>query len=249
MSLEDPFFVVKEEVLKALTKTRGLYERWRVGEDGSELRTPEDQEWTATELKNSLRSIEWDVEDLEDTIQIVEKNPTKFRIDGAELAIRKGFIASTKEEVRIMKERLTNQSRGNLERVANQPSSPTQHTSSGPNKYSRLPSTADSPHREYIVQLEQQQEMLRRQDETMDLMSDGMGNIRNMSEHISNELDEQAVMLDEFGTEIEHADSRLDATMKKMAKVLHLSDDRRQWMAIGALSSALLVVLFMFMLM
>ena len=31
-------------------------------------------------------------------------------------------------------------------------------------------------------------------------------------------------MLDEFGTEIEHADSRLDATMKKMAKVLRLSD-------------------------
>ena len=74
-----------------------------------------------------------------------------------------------------------------------QPSSPTQHASAGPNKYSRLPSTADSPHREYIVQLEQQQEILQRQDDTMDLMADSMGNIRNMSEHISNELDEQAV--------------------------------------------------------
>ena len=33
-------------------------------------------------------------------------------------------------------------------------------------------------------------------------------------------------MLDEFGTEIDHADSRLDATMKKMAKVLHLSNGK-----------------------
>lgn len=33
-------------------------------------RTSEEQEWTATELKNSLRSIEWDLEDLEDTIQV-----------------------------------------------------------------------------------------------------------------------------------------------------------------------------------
>ena len=33
-------------------------------------------------------------------------------------------------------------------------------------------------------------------------------------------------MLDEFGTEIDHADSRVDATMKKMAKVLHLSDGK-----------------------
>jgi len=228
MSLEDPFFVVKEEVLKALTKTRTLYERWRTGDDGAELRTSEEQEWTATELKNSLRSIEWDLEDLEDTIQIVEKNPTKFRIDGTELAVRKGFIESTKDEVRRMKERLSNQSRGELERLAGQGQtasvSPSHHTSSGTNKYSRLPSTADSPHREYIVQLEQQQELLRQQDETMDLMSESMGNIRNMSEHISNELDEQAVMLDEFGAEVEHADSRVDATMRKMAKVLHLSD-------------------------
>ena len=33
MSLEDPFFVVKDEVMRALTKTRGLYERWTGGEE------------------------------------------------------------------------------------------------------------------------------------------------------------------------------------------------------------------------
>jgi len=244
MSLEDPFFVVKDEVMKALTKTRGLYERWKSGEDGKEFRTFEEQEWSATELKNSLRSIEWDLEDLEDTVQIVEKNPTKFRIDGAELAVRKGFIDSTREEVKLMKEKISNPV-ATAERLSNQPSSPAQHGTSNTNKYSRLSSVADSPHREYIVGLEQQQQTIRIQDETMDMMSDSMGNIRNMSENIANELDEQAVMLDEFGAEIEHADSRLDATMKKMAKVLHLSDDRRQWMAIGALSSAMVVVLFL----
>ena len=33
-------------------------------------------------------------------------------------------------------------------------------------------------------------------------------------------------MLDEFGAEIEHADSRVDATLRKVAKVLHLSDGK-----------------------
>ena len=33
-------------------------------------RSEEEQEWTATELKNCLRSIEWDLEDLEDTVQV-----------------------------------------------------------------------------------------------------------------------------------------------------------------------------------
>ena len=41
------------------------------------FRTPEEQEWTATELKNSIRSIEWDVEDLEDTIQVLD-NPVQI---------------------------------------------------------------------------------------------------------------------------------------------------------------------------
>lgn len=93
------------EVLKALLKTRDLYERWRLGEEGHVLRTQEEQEWAATELRNSLRSIEWDLEDLDDTVQIVEKNPAKFRIDPRELAERKGFIEQTRNEVKQMKEK------------------------------------------------------------------------------------------------------------------------------------------------
>lgn len=34
-------------------------------------------------------------------------------------------------------------------------------------------------------------------------------------------------MLDEFGTELENTDSKLDTTMKKVAKVLHMSNGNR----------------------
>ncbi|KAJ3661329.1 hypothetical protein Zmor_005728 [Zophobas morio] len=71
MTLEDPFFVVKDEVFKALNKTRGLYLRWTELQDDSICITKDEVEWTNTELKNSLRSIEWDLEDLEDTIDIL----------------------------------------------------------------------------------------------------------------------------------------------------------------------------------
>ena len=76
-----------------------------MGDEGVEIRSAEEQEWAATELRNSLRSIEWDLEDLDDTVQIVEKNPAKFRIDANDLAARKHFIAQTKEEVEGMKQR------------------------------------------------------------------------------------------------------------------------------------------------
>lgn len=60
------------EVSKALNKTRGLYRRWLELQDDSSLNINKDElEWTSTELRNALRSIEWDLEDLEDTINIL----------------------------------------------------------------------------------------------------------------------------------------------------------------------------------
>jgi len=127
--MEDPFFVVKDEVLKALLKTRDLYERWRLGDEGIEIRSAEEQEWAATELRNSLRSIEWDLEDLDDTVQIVEKNPAKFRIDAGDLSARKSFIKQTKDEVEQMKQRSSVQNRG-LGRSSKILETPTDATSS-----------------------------------------------------------------------------------------------------------------------
>lgn len=261
--MEDPFFVVKDEVLKALLKTRDLYERWRLGDEGIEIRSAEEQEWAATELRNSLRSIEWDLEDLDDTVQIVEKNPAKFRIDAGDLSARKSFIKQTKDEVEQMKQRSSVQNRG-LGRSSKILETPTDATSSlaSPsseshlvpnvlrnNKYSRLATSGSPSHskvsstQELIQQqIRHQEGIVQQQDAQLSQMSSSVGTLRNMSSAISTELDEQAVMLDEFGAEIEQAETKLDATMRKMAKVLNLANDRRQWMAIGVLSSAMVVL-------
>ena len=45
-----------------MLKTRDLFESWKMGEEGRDLRSAEEQEWSTTELRNSLRSIEWDLE-------------------------------------------------------------------------------------------------------------------------------------------------------------------------------------------
>ena len=40
-------------------------------------------------------------------MQIVEKNPAKFRIEASELLVRKAFIQQTRDEVNQMKERVS----------------------------------------------------------------------------------------------------------------------------------------------
>ncbi|KAH6945090.1 hypothetical protein HPB50_007194 [Hyalomma asiaticum] len=100
MSLEDPFFVVKDEIVKAIANNKTLFERWNQYQDPSSLPSKEDIDWTTSELRKGLRSIEWDLEDLEETVAIVEKNPKKFKIDDKEIKSRKAFIEQSKNEVK-----------------------------------------------------------------------------------------------------------------------------------------------------
>lgn len=184
-------------------------------------------------------------------IRIVEKNPTKFKIDNKELTVQRSFIEQTREEVKTMKDKM-NLSRGrDRDNTARQPlldNSPARvPVNHGTTKYSKLENEIDSPNRQFLGDtLQQQNDMMRQQDEQLDMIGESIGTLKTVSRQINTELDEQAVMLDEFGNELEVTDSKLDATMKKMAKVLHMSNDRRQWVAIGVLTAILVFLIILF---
>ncbi|XP_077441154.1 syntaxin-6 isoform X1 [Vanacampus margaritifer] len=270
MSMEDPFFVVKGEVQKAVSGAQNLHQRWSLLLHEGPAASKEELDWTTNELRNSLRSIEWDLEDLDETISIVESNPKKFNLDGAELAKRKTFISSTRHTVKQMKEHMSS---GGGAAVAFVDSSNKQvlprnlRPSAGLRPkwplfnivtYVQAPMSDGAARDKYHPperrlraansdfmeeQQLQQQLMAEQQDEQLELVSGTIGVLKNMSERIGLELDEQAVMLDDFGHEMDNTHSRLDNVMKKLAKVSHMTSDRRQWCAIGVLLAVLLVVL------
>jgi len=254
MSLEDPFFVVKDEVTKALNRTRSLHQRWKDLQCQEVVfSSKEEYHRTSTELRNSIRSIEWDLEDLEDTIAIVEKNPGRFRLDANEVLQRRLFIQSTRDEIADVKEKVHMRGRDSdqtvrkplLENASSPARNPPKSSTAG---YTRIPiqndddgDEDDTPH----ALVQQQASLVRQQDEQLVLISGSVGALKNMSREIGSELDQQALMLDEMGNEMESAESKLDSTLKKMAKVLRMSSDRRQWMAIGILSGILIVVIIL----
>ncbi|XP_025024337.1 syntaxin-10 isoform X1 [Python bivittatus] len=107
MSLEDPFFVVKGEVQKAVNTAWGLYQRWRQLLQETQVVNKEELNWTTNELRNTLRSIEWDLEDLEETICIVESNPHKFTITPSEVAARRSFVTEMRASVKVMQDHMS----------------------------------------------------------------------------------------------------------------------------------------------
>uniref|UniRef100_UPI00398EF763 syntaxin-6-like isoform X2 n=1 Tax=Pristiophorus japonicus TaxID=55135 RepID=UPI00398EF763 len=228
MSLDDPFFVVKGEVQKAVNTARGLYQRWCELLQDSQSVSKEEYDWTTNELRNSLRSIEWDLEDLDETIGIVESNPRKFKIETAELYERKAFVIRTRQTVK------------NLMGAIEQQLKPA-------DRYKRLDQELETVNSQYIEEQRVQQRLIvEQQDDQLELVSGSIGVLKNMSGRIGDELDEQAVMLDEFSHEMDNTQSRLDSTLKKLAKVSHMTSARRQWCVIVVLLVILVVVLILF---
>ncbi|KAK7487292.1 hypothetical protein BaRGS_00021520 [Batillaria attramentaria] len=265
MSMEDPFFVVRDEVQKALQTARGLFSRWRELQEDPSLVSREEVEYTTNELRNSVRSIEWDLEDLEETVNIlvalpvqisstvliVEKNPKKFKIDEFELNDRRNFIERTRAAIKEMKSQISSPSSRNMN--GSNDAGPRQAllASNGPSRpqdrYTRLDGEMERANQHFIDDtLQQQQLLMTAQDDHLDMIGSSVGVLKNMSHHIGNELEDQNVMLDDFRHDMDHTETRLDQTMKKMAKVMHMSNDRRQWCAIGVLLVVLILVIILF---
>lgn len=249
--MEDPFFVVKGEVQKAVNTAQGLFQRWTELLQDPSGATREEVDWTTNELRNNLRSIEWDLEDLDETISIVEANPRKFNLDATELSIRKAFITSTRQVVRDMKDQMSTSSaqalaeRKHRQALLGDSGAQSWGTADKPSRLDRELQLANSHFIE--EQRVQQQLIVRQQDEQLELVSGSIGVLKNMSQRIGGELEEQAVMLDDFSQELESTQSRLDNVMKKLAKVSHMTSDGRQWCAIAVLFAVLLVVLVLFL--
>uniref|UniRef100_A0A8C2YQB1 Syntaxin-6 n=1 Tax=Chinchilla lanigera TaxID=34839 RepID=A0A8C2YQB1_CHILA len=229
MDRKDPF---KVEVQKAVNTAQGLFQRWTELLQDPPAATREEIDWTTNELRNNLRSIEWDLEDLDETINIlfcVEANPRKFNLDATELSIRKAFITSTRQVVRDMKDQMSTSSVQALAERKNRQAllgdSGSQNWSTGTtDQYGRLDRELQLANSHFIEEQQAQQQLIvEQQDEQLELVSGSIGVLKNMSQRIGGELEEQAVMLDDFSHELESTQSRLDNVMKKLAKVSHMT--------------------------
>jgi len=55
-------------------------------------------EWVASQLRNGLRSLEWDLDDLEATLAIAKRQGLR---DNKEISSRLNFIIKTRQEIQV----------------------------------------------------------------------------------------------------------------------------------------------------
>jgi len=234
MSIEDPYFVVRDEVARAVESCKKRTAEWRKLMDGTS--TSVKARNITSDLRSAVRSAEWDLEDLEESVKVVENNPSRFGITENELQDRKQFIVRIRHSLADMKSEL--EAPDVNERLLAMDSSPHVTINVNNSRYgSSNPAYRDSGN-------SQQTQLLQEQDGELELVSNNVRVLNQISRAIGDELDDQGQLLDNLGNEIDSAQSRMNAALSKIQRVTRLSTDRRQWAAIAGLAF-LIIILFM----
>ncbi|XP_043362872.1 syntaxin-10 isoform X3 [Dermochelys coriacea] len=196
MALEDPFSAVRREVQKAVNTARGLYGRWCELLQETRVVSAEEFDWTTNELHNSLRSIEWDLEDLEETIRIVDSNPRKFRIEASELTERRAFVKQMRDSVKEMRDHVSSPSALAVTERKNREMLIGGGASQKPplEQYGPLRAELVSANSRYIEEQQlHQQLIIDQQDEQLELVSGSIRVLKHMSGQVGDELEEQSL--------------------------------------------------------
>lgn len=242
--MEDPFFIVRGEVNKALLNVNNQYKKWEKLLIDDNIVGNEEYNATVSEIKNSIRSIEWDLEDLTETVNIVESNPMKFNLTPNDIIERKDFIKSTCSHVKSMKDRFNDpEVLSKIEKTQRNSLIKNNHV----NKYEKLDNEIVRSNQQYIDDTHaQQQVLIDQQDDQLQHVHHSVGILKSMGSQIGNELEEQAIIIDELNHEVEQTDSRMQTILVRVEKLLRLADDRKQTYVLIALIFMMVIVVILF---
>lgn len=230
--LQDPFYVVKEEVQQSVSGVTTLYDRWQELLRGTNTAQNDEFKWTTTQIKNGIKSIEWDLQDLEETIGIVEGNRQRFKLDINEVESRKGFITETKATIKKMKDDLNNaQTKGKMENDARSTlmNSAKKNSQDPQGKFDGLHKAIVEDNDQYIANSQKQlQQTMDAQDEDLEAISKVTGNLKEIGITIGDELVRHGRILEEMDSEVDRTNSRLSNTLKRLNKLIDSTSDRTQ---------------------
>jgi hypothetical protein len=94
-----------EEVQNLVRMLEEMHAKWKVLDSKSNL-----SERMSLELLSGLRAVEWDLQDLEDTVSIVEGSRMQTQHDAREVLARKVFIEATRKQIVTIRKEVQDQS-------------------------------------------------------------------------------------------------------------------------------------------
>ncbi|KAJ8561341.1 hypothetical protein K7X08_027531 [Anisodus acutangulus] len=213
-SAQDPFYIVKEEIQESIDKLLSTFHQWE-----QTPRESSEQVQLTKELLASCESIEWQVDELDKTIDVAARDPSWYGINDIELDKRRRWTSNARAQVGSMKKAVVAGKQSN--------GTSTSNLSGMRRELLRLP---DSDQKERtngytarnnddFISSESDRQLLlmRQQDEELDELSSSIVRIGDVGLTIHDELLAHDKILSELDTEMDSTSNRLDFVQKKVA--------------------------------
>ncbi|KAJ4488619.1 syntaxin 6, N-terminal-domain-containing protein [Lentinula lateritia] len=237
----DPYHAVQQEIQSSLQtagQLRASYVRIKnmARDDSEELG------WARSELKATLAALEADLEDLEDSVKIVESTgPRMFGLEESEVQERRRYVAYVRKEVENMRAEL------NTEHSISSRNLPSYSSSSQSQSGQNTPRIEsgrdqDDDHQEAWAR-EEQQFMIQEQDRTMESITGTLSTLAQQAGLIGQEIGEHNEMLDDLETGVDRTDSKLNDAMRKLRKFARDSEEHGSGWCVVILVVVLMILL------
>ena len=244
---DDPFLSVQTDVLSTLTSTRHLFSSYLRIRTLSPNPTSPELLNARSDLQSNLETLTADLADLLDTVKAVETDPYSFGLDVAEVQRRRGFVKEVGDEVEGMRRELEGVTETHVAgaHMSNA-------TSTGGRGGGKFPMPAafedehdddDVPYGEFAQQ--QQEVMMRDQDEQLDGVFQSVGVLRGQAVDMGRELEEQATLIDDVDTLADRVGGKLSVGVKKVGEVIKRNEDGVSSCCIGVLIVVLIILLIL----
>ena len=254
--VRDPFYSVKDKVQSILHQLSIDVPAW------SALAVSSPDWPSATQsIKSQLKSAMVDLNDLSQTIAIVESNRTRFTsISDRELESRRSFVADTRQHCQQLADQVKERQKQHVRQQASvsQPQQSNQQRSQPVSaaRYNAAAAAADdakakassSTNDEYLNRSQStHQTLVAQQDEVLEDMSGALSRLQNLTEDINKDLYEHADMLNEMDAELDEAQGSMNVVLKKLDKLLKSSEKGRYcciFILVGVVVLLLLLIIW-----
>ncbi|KZP15278.1 hypothetical protein FIBSPDRAFT_867369 [Athelia psychrophila] len=223
----DPYHAVQREIQSSLQTAAALRAsflriRTMARDDSEELG------WARNELKATLAGLDADLEDLEESVKIVESAGARmFGLDEAEVMERRRYVGRVKREIQDMRAEVEG---GRA------------HTSGSSGATSPRPDPAEEDHQKAWAQ-EEQMLLMREQDQTMDTISGTLSTLAQQAGLMGQEIEEHVEMLGDLEAGVDRTYTKLSGAMQRMKKFIRQTEETKSGWCIVILIIVLILLL------
>lgn len=217
---QDPFYVLKEKVQVNVAALARNYDRWKDLLENTSTFNNSDFDEIFKSVKIECSSTKIDLNDLQQTIYIVQENRKRFgHITENELNTRQKFINDMQTIIEDMEETMVS------ERTSKKIESDRQQYDKRKTKETLFSRQVNRDNERYVETIHNEQKGLQnKQDQVLDDMSSILTRLQEKGRTIDVELNEHRLILGEMDGSMDEASSRMKVVIEKTEKLLGKSN-------------------------